>query len=1762
MAGDSRPPLSQNNGLRPTLSTRIRRSFEGKRRENNFLPETSDPDALRNAVEQAIGSPAFQNALAANIANILKPSITVALDTIQPVVEAVYAHDVLLRKTSEGVEDMLERMETGPEDGGAMSPFEGKGYYDMEFKALLEKSHKRTVMTLAELSNTIKVNNGKVDGLEAAVGRSEQQVGQFQSYFQQEVEHLRSQVERMSQVLDAQTKAQDETRSMLSENADKVHNLPSDNITAKEFEVLSEKLDTVSGELNTLRASFDAGLGTTSGGFSEIALKVDLLATAFQSHEDILEDLRDADASKHILTALQDSNDSHQSHATILADLKERSLLPQSTSNGVDNGVQDLLHEIRQNIGQLAENSDQAGASHREHITKLEARLDHLRASVENQHSSSSNADILEALQRSNDSHDSHTRMLGDLNVRSLAPTQSEHSSSSAVVDEIRTSLSELQTHITQFHLADQERSQVISDKVDGLLPILQSQMTSNSTSEILAALDKSNQSHASHASTLDSLKSFIVVPTPSSNSGKLDLVETQLSNIMTSLDTQAALLENISSTAADQSSTSTNDVLPALSALTTTLLTHTTLLTEIKDDIGAEILSNLHELSQTQTSHTSMLADLREADVSDEILTALHTSIEAHSGHQADLQTVHASLRGIDERIGGHESHFTELKSRGVEPVSTAAAAGGNGVELLQKRMEDLGQQLSDQRLILDAVQKDVTLATESHSAHTLAFGELRSRSHDPNMDATSSKILEDLTSKIDTLTSILEDQKAALLHIKTSTDSSLASHDAHTSSLRDLNERGLNDSTPPSDNAQLSTIADHTTSILDLLKDLDVALKTLTKTSSAANDSHSTTLDILKHTTAEQKDFHDTHATSLAEIKDLSEKTRELQIAHTATLADLLIITGEGKESHADHAKALIELKGVPQPLPSDLNELKTVLQTLESHTKYLDNILESVSRKGADEEVLAKLKEVQDVVKNTKDAIETQSRSIEDLAGQTKESKSALNTAIAGLTLGGATGAGVGYLASRDHVGNDTGSHAHINNLPHVNVREVDEESVKEDDKALEHISESLWKEESADVQPSAEFRPIASDSRADLPTNEIAAAHKSVDVGALKDAEHLVPYSSRSIDIPEDASPEGSSWPDNETHYDPHHESTKSSTTDGHAIDTPIDPADDGAKKEISCEKTDLSPSLPISEQKLAPINLDDATLDSDDDMVVEFSGKDEENDNASETQSFFTADPGQSRDVGSFAERQILPEDDRAISLETGGDTVSNVTSITPVPSNKKESDDGEDVEPTSSAPVFKATAIEITESTKTDDYTNNDLPASEINESHPVGRSPSSEDSKDTPPSEDKSTISLVASSLAEKVGSVLGLGTKNDEKSPEFSIQASVEHEETGNKAKVGAEQKEEGKYTPPSLWATDAEFVQAFTQPSEPAQNSVEESAVEHVGNTKGEVVDVTESEQKGDKDTSQTLPLTSAPESEIDDKYNIQVETATNEEASAIARNDENGVDSTHDISILSIPGHSDEPTKEEEEFTEAASNDIVAPDPVSEPNEKAIGQEEEQDYFTSSTKRSKKKQKSPKSPKFSLPEATDDEGTTETTGLEEPTTKEVKVTEQEVEDEWALPAKGKKGKKGKGKKAGDMSEPVTPGTPGFAFGDSEGNDLKSPGLENDVQTPGFQDNASADFKASEQEPEDEWALPVKGKKAKKGKGKKNGDVSEPVTPGTPGFELGDGEGDDGQDLKSPGFDDEVQTPGGSKKGKKAKKGKKGKVAFEMEGDDADA
>jgi hypothetical protein len=72
----------------------------------------ASPVLVQCALKEVISSEGFLNSIAANVTALLKPSIAETLDTLQPLIAAVFSHDSMLRKIDRSVEDILIRLDS------------------------------------------------------------------------------------------------------------------------------------------------------------------------------------------------------------------------------------------------------------------------------------------------------------------------------------------------------------------------------------------------------------------------------------------------------------------------------------------------------------------------------------------------------------------------------------------------------------------------------------------------------------------------------------------------------------------------------------------------------------------------------------------------------------------------------------------------------------------------------------------------------------------------------------------------------------------------------------------------------------------------------------------------------------------------------------------------------------------------------------------------------------------------------------------------------------------------------------------------------------------------------------------------------------------------------------------------------------------------------------------------------------------------------------------------------------------------------------------------------------------------------------------------------------------------------------------------------------------------------------------------------------------------------------------------------------------
>jgi hypothetical protein len=1095
------PPHSNS---RPPLSSRIFRSSFDKKREieatspgadtNGFV--TQDPDALRHAIDEAINSETFQNAIAANLAKLIKPSIKSALDTIQPVVEAVYNHEVLLRKTNQSVENILERIDTVVEgeagifDTDEVEPApprtprtprkkanaEPISTLDVEnIKRLIEQSNEQTAGKLSELTSSLEANNARVsevaesvDGLHAVLDTTRTGLVTLEGLLDQSNTNtsvMQAQLDQMKadvgdiisaigydlgsnvKTINEHVAAQDSF--LLSSHTTKLDTISEDLAALKGQPDTAEILQSISANLESLKESIQVGIASSDGNFATIAPQINNVLSSVGAQSSVLADIKSDDTSADILAAIQKSNDSHAAHAAALEEIKNIAASGPATtpassdpetlsalqtliaavqkSNDSHESHAAILNEIKDRGSGLAPgtapvNDPETALALQTLLTAIQksndaheshaAVLDELKNRAVGSGDGSNVAndpetrvafqDLMSAIQRSNESHESHTTGLGEMKDKTTA-----------ALEVLSSEVESLRERIDLGLTSHKESLVGVGTRVDDVLTTLEAHRAADPSMEILAAVQKSNISHTSHAAALNDIKPPGVVSIPASDSGSLTDIEPQVAAIISTLKAHTATLEEIKATAVSSNfesppQTKSSDQEPfvtSISKIIDTLDSHTTLLNEIKDDVSAEILTVLHDINDAHDAQNTVLAEIRESDVSDEILTALHASNDSHTNHTAALEGIYDAIRASNDAQASHSVILAEIKS------TTA---------------------------------KELGFVTES--------------SPDPEIGNH-----EALESKVDTIVATLEEQKVALSAIKEVTNASNNTHAAHAATLA-----GIRDATTTSNDfhtihaATLSELqktalslneyhASHS-SVLAQLKDaIDFSNELL--------DAHSTALNEVKDATATSNEFHNSHTASLAELRDISNSSLDAHDVQVSALAETKDAIKSSNDLHASHITALTELNAA-QPMKSSLEDggnrvnlaeldarYNTIIDTLDTLIKYAtvnpdflatikesqefmtsihkllsshSSILESIKASSSNEDILANLASLKSAIKDSKDGLEVHGAVLRDLHESTKSSHSEITHAIGALAGGGVVGAGAGMLAPKEHDG----------------------------------------------------------------------------------------------------------------------------------------------------------------------------------------------------------------------------------------------------------------------------------------------------------------------------------------------------------------------------------------------------------------------------------------------------------------------------------------------------------------------------------------------------------------------------------------------------------------------------------------------------------------------------------------------------------------------------------------------------------------------
>ncbi|KAH7385094.1 hypothetical protein BKA64DRAFT_581884 [Cadophora sp. MPI-SDFR-AT-0126] len=754
---------------RPPLTSRIRASFEAGDSEvnspvhaNGFI--TQDPDSIRHAVDQAINGEAFQTAIAANLAKLIKPSIKSALDTIQPVVEAVYAHEMLLRKTNQSVEDVLSRMDTNAETAAAArresfidstyvapgTPADGEKSADAvegavkpreivasdldQFKQLMEEYNAKT---LASISEAIEPNATKiaelaqgVSDLNASMGPTKEsieflksaseQANTTSSVLQAQLDQLKLDIGQIMDTIGADLgkniqamseKSGAPDANLLSSHTTKLDLISTDLAALKGHADTAKKIDAMSSELGALKASVEAGNASNAERFTNVL-------AALGDHTTVLGEIKEKAPHPEILEALQQSNDSHALHTTTLSEIKERSLgsapAPVISEGGsVDHSS--ALQQIQTDLTALKENITAGHTTN----SDLGAKIDTVLTTIEEHRAGDPGVEILAAVKQSNESHAAHAATLEGLKSNSTDVNP------------------ELGTQITGIEIRA-------------------------STGSHSSVLDEIKLASTTHADALEGIKSPGIPAVTAADPMNLAALEIQIGSIISTLETHSAAWNEIKA----RSDPASTEVVPTdtgsesgapegpFATIIETLMLHTNLLNEIKEDVAAEILTALHDIGQSQANQTNLLTEIREADLDDEILTLLHASSESHANHTSALDNIHTAVLLSNESID-------------------AAPAEGANLGALEAQLGSIVMKLDDSTAVLSAIKDATGMSNESHAAHAAILADIKGKtaSSPSATTAPENTDLSALETQITSILTTLESQTATLSAIQEGT-------------------------------------------------------------------------------------------------------------------------------------------------------------------------------------------------------------------------------------------------------------------------------------------------------------------------------------------------------------------------------------------------------------------------------------------------------------------------------------------------------------------------------------------------------------------------------------------------------------------------------------------------------------------------------------------------------------------------------------------------------------------------------------------------------------------------------------------------------------------------------------------------------------------------------------------------------------------------------------------------------------------------------
>ncbi|KHJ35215.1 hypothetical protein EV44_g3158 [Erysiphe necator] len=644
--------MTTKSKSRSALPFGLRTTFQSRRSKsenpNVTKAVTEDTGSLRHIFEEALNAPSFQSAIAASLAQLIKPSIKDALDTIQPVVEAVCAHEVLLRKANSSVENLIAKLDkdSSRKESKVIDGLANEGHDKIQVvcnevdckitsnaikSAPIERGfsqHVDDATSLIEISKNIKKQDSKID-----------QLSLYFNPFKDFITDYKSDAERRNAA-----------REKFQHQIDQVSHL-----STKIYTNTGENMDGIKSEMEDLKTKLEQ--------ITKLDDKLDKVITLTHLIEENVFELKENKTESDLLNLSQTNKIMVIDQLIRTIEAKLNNILPTLDRFQAQHAQVDSTRDTENNLLNeiISKFNSQQGF-----FDKFEGLLATQASNIaEGNENNIAQSKILHALMEHYETYKIDLGISKEKNALQLE-----------LVNEIKSlkiTQKDVLTKVKNLTSICIDESKIQNNRHSPL----QEQITELSTTipNILAQLDEikskfENQANQNISLTKDSEET--------KNSFKLisENIETQThlfseirdnisAEILTTLHDleQKNLVQN--SLLADIKETDVSaEILTLLHDIVQKNEMQQNLLTEIKkEDIRPKILATLNDLEENSNKNNNILTEINERNKSTEILTTIHDLEQKNEKQRNQLTDILTAFHDLDQKTEAHHNLLTEIK-------------------------------------------------------------------------------------------------------------------------------------------------------------------------------------------------------------------------------------------------------------------------------------------------------------------------------------------------------------------------------------------------------------------------------------------------------------------------------------------------------------------------------------------------------------------------------------------------------------------------------------------------------------------------------------------------------------------------------------------------------------------------------------------------------------------------------------------------------------------------------------------------------------------------------------------------------------------------------------------------------------------------------------------------------------------------------------------------------------------------------------------